>query len=930
MRPPRRAYTFPAVDKPQRSIARSVAKVAVGLVLGCAIAEGAFHLRDGGAFPHVNVYVPDDELGVRLRPGATEKISFGGNPITSVRINGDGYRGADWEAPGGDEAIVFGDSQVFGLGVEEDETFSAAAGRTPGAPKIRNAGVPTYGPVEMEKELSRLVATRKPKTVVYAVNFVNDPFEAERPNKDRHRVWDGWAVRTDTAPASVTAFPGRRLLFAESHAVFALRQWMHSFSAAPAARLPSEGAAQDLLDLDAALAKERARAADETLARWERDEAARRAATLEAINAEQRVKQIAFKQQKLQGESAGVYLVAGASPGDIVIPQLGEEGSPLAATADFVNQAAELRTKIEAKMREDARANPQDPLSADAISALAHRDDAEVRARKLLASPVAILRATQPIVQRALAAKKIAEAGGARFVLLVLPMDVQVSDDEWKKYGAEKRDMKPARVLVDDLVSAVRDAGATAIDPTDALAAAEPGAFLDGDPHMTPKGHEVVGKMLAAALAEPAPAPSTPASGLALPEGRSRVPSPSEWDRVGELQVHGSDALRCRTQKIREWMLVRCKKSEKDPAPHEIRVLRSGNDEAMTFVSPEMSTLLAPIVRGQKFLAHFSWPGRASDLNSDWMATAAETDRRFVKAETPPDPPRAADHALLSACLASEKREVASFIGGANADCERTWAKDCKRMIACAEGSPMSAPICPAGQVNAGAALWCKKSDDAALDASPSTSPTAPPASSPAPIEPGDAPFDQAAFKNAAIAYLDAARSYGDTCHLTCEEPGNWFDFICYDTCDTSDAKVKPALDAFAALEPFDETRAPRAALAFVGHARALRDFLAGVPKAKVARGTLALFQETALAYAAFDPGSKVALVPKVPLDEFFVKHPAPGVSYIWEQPRCIDESWKVVECLGKVRRVTGYELRAHRGTPLIWRMGAQGPFLTD
>ena len=49
--------------------------------------EGVFRLRDHGAFPHLNVYRADAALGVRLVPGATEKISFSGNPVTSVRIN---------------------------------------------------------------------------------------------------------------------------------------------------------------------------------------------------------------------------------------------------------------------------------------------------------------------------------------------------------------------------------------------------------------------------------------------------------------------------------------------------------------------------------------------------------------------------------------------------------------------------------------------------------------------------------------------------------------------------------------------------------------------------------------------------------------------------------------------------------------------------
>ena len=48
-------------------------------------AELVFRYRDDGAFPHLNCYVADPELGVRLEPGATENIRFGGNRVTSVK-----------------------------------------------------------------------------------------------------------------------------------------------------------------------------------------------------------------------------------------------------------------------------------------------------------------------------------------------------------------------------------------------------------------------------------------------------------------------------------------------------------------------------------------------------------------------------------------------------------------------------------------------------------------------------------------------------------------------------------------------------------------------------------------------------------------------------------------------------------------------------
>jgi|GEM_PF-4195564 len=60
----------------------------LGVALGLAIAEAVFHYRGDGAFPHLNVYEADAQLGARLRPGASRRVSFGGNPTTAVRITG--------------------------------------------------------------------------------------------------------------------------------------------------------------------------------------------------------------------------------------------------------------------------------------------------------------------------------------------------------------------------------------------------------------------------------------------------------------------------------------------------------------------------------------------------------------------------------------------------------------------------------------------------------------------------------------------------------------------------------------------------------------------------------------------------------------------------------------------------------------------------
>ncbi|MFT3769436.1 MAG: hypothetical protein QM820_28700 [Minicystis sp.] len=81
--------------------------------------------------------------------------------------------------------------------------------------------------------------------------------------------------------------------------------------------------------------------------------------------------------------------------------------------------------------------------------------------------------------------------------MLALPIDVEVSADEWAKYGREPIDMSEIRLLTDDLLATAKALDLPAIDAHPALVEAEPGAFLHGDLHMTPKGHRAVAGALA-------------------------------------------------------------------------------------------------------------------------------------------------------------------------------------------------------------------------------------------------------------------------------------------------------------------------------------------------------------------------------------------------------------------------------------------------
>ncbi|MBC8068095.1 MAG: hypothetical protein IAG13_07165, partial [Deltaproteobacteria bacterium] len=341
----------PELPRRRRRWRRWIAlQLVLGTFAGAAAAEWMFHRRDHGAFPHVNFYVPDAELGVRLEPGASMRFRFRDNPTTDIHVNSQGYRGAEWEAPGEREILVLGDSQVFGLGVEDDETFSARLAALTERPVV-NAGVPTYGPAEYLAITRELLAERSPQTVVYVLNFVNDGFELERPNRERHAVWDGWAVRIERAPEERFEFPGRRWLFRNSHAFYALRRWWNRMdldlegeaAAVPDFGLPSEGQWQDLVAKGERSSSERA---------------ARLGAAEQALQSKRtELGALGSKRERLDEELANLLAekddqwdwndrqLAAADPGDIVDDGGAEESRAVLVTAALVRRAVVERDR---------------------------------------------------------------------------------------------------------------------------------------------------------------------------------------------------------------------------------------------------------------------------------------------------------------------------------------------------------------------------------------------------------------------------------------------------------------------------------------------------------------------------------------------------------------------------------------------------------
>jgi hypothetical protein len=382
------------------------------------------------------------------------------------------------------------------------------------------------GPPEYLALAEQLLAEREVDTVVYVLNFLNDPFELERPNVERHAIWDGWAVRIETAPepAAIVEFPARSWLMSRSHLVYAARRWWHQREAATWIAssdhgLPSEGDWDDLLSAaEASRAAEAARLAALEAVAEEKSKTAEQLASVRyhADYADEELAELdrTFATMRAPNERSVSYHerhILDSHPGDIINVAWGESSRSVRVTSEMYNQALASKRRLEAEnakrkrdyverrerlqaKRDRLREQAKTDSDLDQLAELEQR----LRELEMLEPPRIAVSPFEPHL-RELAA--LCERHGASLLVVALPFDVQVSSQEWAKYGIEDGpDMRPTRSLLEDLVLDAEGLGIAAIDATYALTAAEPGAFLHGDIHMTPKGHAALAEVIATAL----------------------------------------------------------------------------------------------------------------------------------------------------------------------------------------------------------------------------------------------------------------------------------------------------------------------------------------------------------------------------------------------------------------------------------------------
>lgn len=216
--------------KTRPPILRRLAALLLGTVLALVLAELVATWALGGAYPYVNLFVADAELGVRLMADAETTVRSPLGRDTDIETNALGFRGPVFSAPAGRperRVLVLGDSQVMAYGVPEADGFPSrlvARGFD-----VLAAGIPTWGPPEYVKVADELITRFEPAVVVLVINAANDFHEADHPNTSRTTARDGWAV--GLTPGLVldppTGFPGRHFLLSRSHLVLAARLLFH-------------------------------------------------------------------------------------------------------------------------------------------------------------------------------------------------------------------------------------------------------------------------------------------------------------------------------------------------------------------------------------------------------------------------------------------------------------------------------------------------------------------------------------------------------------------------------------------------------------------------------------------------------------------------------------------------------------------------------
>jgi len=156
------------------------------LLITGLMGEGVTRWLDGGARPHLNIFVQQDDKPITLAPNAESQVRRLTGETFQVTTNSSGLR---HPTPSGEAWLVVGDSQVLGMGVADTDTFSAKAG-------LYNAGVPGYGVIDALESAATLIPSLDISGVIVMVNQANDWAEGLTTVNERYRVAQGWLLQS--------------------------------------------------------------------------------------------------------------------------------------------------------------------------------------------------------------------------------------------------------------------------------------------------------------------------------------------------------------------------------------------------------------------------------------------------------------------------------------------------------------------------------------------------------------------------------------------------------------------------------------------------------------------------------------------------------------------------------------------------------------
>lgn len=177
---------------------KKILLVLFGLVMGFLITEaslGVFYQMKGksaeGQFAvneTRNIHQYDSILGWNMAPGASARQKNSEFDVT-YKINNEGFRDDKNYSlkPGDKRAIIFGDSFAFGIGVENEKTFSKILEKEIGR-EVLNFGVSGYDPGQYFLSLKNQGMKYNPDLIIYSIYLGNDiediildhPFQGDR------------------------------------------------------------------------------------------------------------------------------------------------------------------------------------------------------------------------------------------------------------------------------------------------------------------------------------------------------------------------------------------------------------------------------------------------------------------------------------------------------------------------------------------------------------------------------------------------------------------------------------------------------------------------------------------------------------------------------------------------------------------------------